>query len=171
MSSGVRGHQLDTAYRALKELDTAELKSLLEDDEALHEIFEAHLPNVREKQNIVREIKSNNEKQARFNLERKEAFDKLQIEVEQLRQIIKDRQGQLYPLLESVKDVQQKDSKEGIIARLRGAIQDSEKECNDLAATTSPDTNWNAFVNDFVKKRKTLHYRQEFLERLQHAEK
>mmetsp|Transcript_34372 Transcript_34372/g.70891 ORF Transcript_34372/g.70891 Transcript_34372/m.70891 type:complete len:175 (-) Transcript_34372:281-805(-) len=164
--AAVARHPLDDVYSTIRTLSTEELKGLLEDDSKLHEYFERVLVSFKAKQDLVRKIKKQNLESAKANLAHKEEFDKVQSEVEEIRVVVAQRQQSLMPLLDRVEAVKQEDSVVAAIARLEQAVSESEAECREMASATDGDTNWNKFANDFIKLRKTLHYRQALLERL-----
>jgi len=55
---GQRGAMLDELYGSLKDLSVDDLKGMLVDDVKLQSYFEANIPSVKEKQELVREIRS-----------------------------------------------------------------------------------------------------------------
>lgn len=78
---GQRGAMLDELYGSLKDLSVDDLKGMLVDDVKLKSYFEANIPSVKEKQELVREIRTSNIASARSNLDSKGELDKLEAEV------------------------------------------------------------------------------------------
>mmetsp|Transcript_9518 Transcript_9518/g.21853 ORF Transcript_9518/g.21853 Transcript_9518/m.21853 type:complete len:177 (-) Transcript_9518:28-558(-) len=164
--AAVSKHPLDDVYSTIKTLSTEELKGLLEDDELLREYFEQSLTAFKAKQDLVRNIKTQIFEEAQKNLTAKDEFEKVQVEVETLRAAVYQRQQDLKPLSARVEEVQQEGNIHAVIGRLEGAVSEAESQCREMASNTDSDTNWNKFATDFIKLRKTLHYRQAILERL-----
>jgi len=125
---------LDTLYGSLKELSIEDLKGMLSDDPKVQSYFEANIPSVKEKQELVRQIKSQNIASANENVEAKKALDRLEAEVMmpaqvhqapicwirsrlwpcslrlqvvQLRKLVADRQAQIVP---GASEIQEADS-------------------------------------------------------------
>lgn len=78
---GQRGAMLDELYGSLKDLSIEDLKGMLVDDVKLQSYFEANIPSVKEKQELVRQIRTSNIASARSNIDAKTQLDKLESEV------------------------------------------------------------------------------------------
>eukprot|EP00960_Hanusia_phi_P053210 761911-Hanusia_phi.AAC.3 len=88
---------------SLKLLKIEELKKLMEDPEAFDVYFEKNIPIVKEKQELIRAIKDSNIASAKKNMDLQTSMESLSRQVEELRQLVQDRQLVLRPKFDEIK--------------------------------------------------------------------
>mmetsp|Transcript_54855 Transcript_54855/g.130257 ORF Transcript_54855/g.130257 Transcript_54855/m.130257 type:complete len:167 (-) Transcript_54855:44-544(-) len=163
---GQRGAMLDELYGSLKDLSIEDLKGMLVDDVKLQSYFEANIPSVKEKQELVRQIRTSNIASARSNIDAKTQLDKLESEVEQLREIVAERQTQMVSIVCKIQEASSINSHENVVERLKVDLEECDDESHACANATTSETNWGKFTEEFVAKRKAVHLKEELLERL-----
>lgn len=88
---------------SLKSLQIEELKKLMEDQDAFDVYFEKNIPIVKEKQELIRAIKDSNIASAKKNVDLHTAIESLSTQVQELRQLVQERQAVLRPRYDEIK--------------------------------------------------------------------
>ena len=88
---------------SLKSLQIEELKKLMEDQDAFDVYFEKNIPIVKEKQELIRAIKDSNIASAKKNVDLHTAIESLSTQVQELRQLVQERQAVLQPRYDEIK--------------------------------------------------------------------
>jgi len=155
---------------SLKLLKIEELKKLMEDPEAFDVYFEKNIPIVKEKQELIRAIKDSNIASAKKNMDLQTSMESLSRQVEELRQLVQDRQLVLRPKFDEIKMFAAEDPTEAAKKQLDEASAITNSECRQMVEQTEASTDWNKFAVDFTQKKKLYHLQQALLERLENKE-